>query len=242
MGRLNLIGRWSGGAVGVVCATLGQLVTARSAQDLVQAIRATGVVDERVLEAIRLTPRAEFVPTSHAATAYRDRPIAIGHAQVTTQPSLSAMVIESLDLSGDEQVLEVGTGLGFQTALLARLAAHVATIDRWPDLVVKARRSLARVGLDNVALYAGDGSLGIPEHAPYDAVVVSAAFPVVPPPLIEQLRPYGRLVQPIGSGGDEEVVLFERSANGLERRRVLTLAHFVRLYGQYGFPPDGVPG
>ena len=226
----------------MVCGTLGQLVTARSAQDLVQAIRASGVVDGRLLEAIRLTPRAEFVPPSHASTAYRDEPVAIGHAQVTTQPSLSATMIESLDLSGDEHVLEVGTGLGFQTALLARLAAYVITIDRWPDLVEKAQLNLARVGLDNVTLYAGDGSLGIPEHAPYDAVVVSAAFPEVPPPLIEQLRLYGRLVQPIGSGGDEEVVLFERSADGLERRRVLTLAHFVRLYGRYGFPPDGVSG
>lgn len=212
-------------------------MTARSAEDLLQAIRAAGVVDERVLEAVRLTPRAEFVPASHVASAYRDEPLPIGHAQVTTQPSLSAMMIEGLGLSGEERVLEIGTGLGFQTALLARLAANVVSVERWPDLVGRARRSLARAGLENVVLYVGDGSLGVPEHAPYDAVIVSAAFPEVPPPLIAQLRPNGRLVQPIGSGGNEEVVLFQRTADGLLRRRVLTSARFVRLYGRYGFPP-----
>jgi protein-L-isoaspartate(D-aspartate) O-methyltransferase len=125
-------------------------VTARSAENLVRAARAAGVVDAQVLEALQLTPRAEFVPVKHAATAYRDEPVAIGHSQVTTQPSLSAMMIESLSLSGEEYVLELGTGLGFQTALLARLAARVVSVERWPDLVEQAGRSLARVGLENV--------------------------------------------------------------------------------------------
>ena len=132
-------------------------------------------------------------------------------------------------------VLEIGTGLGFQTALLARLAARVISIERWPDLADQARRNLARQGLGNAEVLTGDGSRGLPEGAPYDAILVSAAFPQVPAPLAAQLRIGGRLVQPIGPGGSEQVVLFERSASGLERRHVLTLARFVRLHGRYGF-------
>ncbi|EFE71707.1 protein-L-isoaspartate(D-aspartate) O-methyltransferase [Streptomyces viridosporus] len=205
-------------------------------EDLVRAIREAGVTDERLLQAVRATPRAAFVPAGHQAHAYHDVPLSIGHAQVTTQPSLSAMMIEGLDLNGDEHVLEVGTGLGFQTALLARLSADVVTIERWPDIAQQARRNLAGQGIRNVELRVGDGSGGVPDRAPYDAVIVSAAFPEVPAPLAEQLRSGGHLVQPIGPGGREQVMSFLRTATGLERRRVLTPAHFVRLQGRYGFP------
>ncbi|MEV7966203.1 protein-L-isoaspartate(D-aspartate) O-methyltransferase [Sphaerisporangium sp. NPDC088356] len=208
-----------------------------SPEDLVSAVRAAGIHDERLIEAVRSTPRAAFVPADHAGVAYHDEPIPIGHRQVTTQPSLSAMMIEGLGLAGDEHVLEIGTGLGYQTGLLARLAADVVSIERWPDLVEQVRRNLARQGVDNVELLVGDGSRGLPDHAPYDAIIVSAAFPEVPPPLVKQLRLGGRLVQPVGPGGQEEVVLFQRAATGLERRQVLTLAYFVRLHGEYGFPP-----
>ncbi|MER6379346.1 protein-L-isoaspartate O-methyltransferase [Streptomyces sp. NPDC001250] len=206
--------------------------------DLVRALAVAGIRDERLLEAVRTTPRADFVPAGQVAFAYRDVAVAIGQGQVTTQPSLSALMIEGLGLAGSEHVLEVGTGLGFQTALLARLAADVVSIEIRPDIARQARGNLARQDVRNVELRVGDGSGGVPDRAPYDAVLVSAAFPEVPGPLAAQVKPGGRLVQPIGPGGSEQVVCFERTASGLVRLRVLTPACFVRLQGRYGFPPD----
>jgi protein-L-isoaspartate(D-aspartate) O-methyltransferase len=203
--------------------------------DLVAAARAVGVTDARVLAAMLATPRAAFVPAGQVVDAYADTPIPIPHGQVTTQPSLSASMIAALALTGDERVLEVGTGYGYQTALLAALAAHVVSVERWPDLAATARRNLAAHGVGNVEVLVGDGTRGAPKHAPFDAVLVSAAFPEVPPPLVEQLRVGGRLVQPIGRGGGEQVVLFTRTGEGLEPRATVTPASFVRLIGEYGF-------
>jgi protein-L-isoaspartate(D-aspartate) O-methyltransferase len=200
---------------------------------LVAAARAVGVRDQRVLDAIAAVPRADFVPAPYGRYATDDAPIPIPHDQVTTQPSLVARMVEALALTGGERVLEIGTGHGWQTALLARLAREVFSVERFADLAEMARAALA--GTDNVSIVVGDGSDGLAKHAPFDAILVTAAFPLVPAPLAEQLAEGGRLVQPIGPGGDEDVVLFEKRRGNLNRVRVITGAHFVRLYGRYGF-------
>lgn len=205
--------------------------------ELAEAVRLSGVRDERVLEALEAVPRAEFVPADSAGQAYVDRPIPIPHRQVTTQPSLSARMIAALSLSGNERVLEVGTGHGFQTALLAHLAAFVWSIERWPDLAARARTNLERHGADNVEVVVGDGSLGLPEHAPFDAIVVSAAFPRVPSPLAGQLAEGGRLVQPVGPGGADDVLLFGKRGGAIEELAFVTGAYFVKLYGEHGYGP-----
>jgi protein-L-isoaspartate(D-aspartate) O-methyltransferase len=162
--------------------------------------------------------------------------VAIGGGQVTTQPSLVATMVEALELAGDERVLEVGTGLGYQAAILARLAREVFTVERRAELADAARANLAAERVANVHVAVGDGSLGLPDHAPYDAIVVAAAHPHVPPPLMRQLAAGGRLVQPIGPSGAEDVTLFRRDAAGrLVRVRAITRAYFVPLYGRHGF-------
>jgi protein-L-isoaspartate(D-aspartate) O-methyltransferase len=211
-------------------------------RDLVEAVRDEGVRDEPVLAALAEVPREAYVPPDLAADAYRDRPLPIPHGQVTTQPSLIARMIAALRLEGEERVLEIGTGYGFQTALLARLARFVWTVERLPDVAAVARENLAAQGVENVEVVVGDGTEGLAEHAPFDAIVVSAAFPEVPSALAEQLAEGGRLVQPMGFGGNEEVVLFERTEKGLARRSTVTGAYFVRLYGRHGFPPESPAG
>ncbi len=200
------------------------------------AARLACVDESRVLDAIRSVPRAAFVPADQVEFAYDDVPVPIPHHQVTTQPSLSARMVQALRLTGAEQVLEVGTGYGYQTALLARLASFVTSIERWPDLAERARRNLAAQDIENVHIVDGDGTEGVPAGAPYDAIVVSAAFPQVPEPLVNQLRVGGRLVQPIGPGSAEQVTVFERTAEGLVSRGVLCHASFVRLYGRHAYP------
>jgi protein-L-isoaspartate(D-aspartate) O-methyltransferase len=186
-----------------------------------------------VLEAIATVPRASFVPAQYVDRADVDTPIPIPHAQVTTQPSLVARMVEALGLQGDERVLEVGTGYGWQTALLARLAREVFSVERFADLADSARANLA--GYDNVTVLVGDGSEGLPQHAPFNAILVAAAYPSVPQPLADQLAEGGRLVQPIGPGGAEDVVLFEKRGGALHPVRSVSAAHFVRLHGRYGF-------
>jgi len=211
-------------------------VTGSLQSDLLSALLAEGIRGPRLLEAIRAVPRADFVPPEAVDWAYHDMPLRIPHDQVTTQPSLVAKMVDALALSGAERVLEIGTGYGWQTALLARLARGVWSIERWPDLADAARENLSRHGAENVTVVVGDGSEGLAEQAPFDAILVSAAFPEVPEPLVEQLARGGRLVQPLGPGGNEEVVLFERRPEALVALRTITGAHFVRLVGRRGFP------
>jgi protein-L-isoaspartate(D-aspartate) O-methyltransferase len=205
----------------------------RSPQELVSACRSAGVADARVLAAVGAVPRAEFVPADSQARAYVDEPLRIPHGQVTTQPSLVARMVEALELAGDERVLEVGTGYGWQTALLARLAAEVWSVERFDDVAATARLHLA--GVPNVNVITGDGSAGLPAEAPFAAIIVAAAFPSVPDPLAAQLADDGRLVQPLGWGGAEDVALFQKVGGELVRRHTVTAAHFVRLYGRHGF-------
>jgi protein-L-isoaspartate(D-aspartate) O-methyltransferase len=212
---------------------------ANGPERLAAVARRRGIRDRRLLEAIASVPRAGFVPTTQGGRAYSDQPIPIGHDQVTTQPSLVAAMVEALRLEGEDGVLEVGTGLGWQTALLARLARRVFSIERVPDLAEEARRNLERHGIRNAEVVVGDGTAGLPDEAPFDAVLVSAAFTEVPGPLAAQLRDGGRLVQPIGLGGNDQVTLFERRGEALERRASVIPAHFVRLYGEHGFAPPG---
>ena len=202
---------------------------------LVERLTAAGIRDDRLLDAIAALPRAEFVPAESRERADEDAPLPIPHGQVTTQPSLSARMIEALALTGDERVLEIGTGHGFQTALLATLALEVWSIERVPHLAETAGENLRRRAIGNAAVVVADGTRGLPDHAPFEAIIVSAAFPIVPPPLGEQLAPGGRLVQPIGPGGHEKVTLFIESDGRLRHEALVTAAHFVPLVGEHGF-------
>ena len=205
-------------------------------EDLVRIIADEGVHDPRLLEALRSVPRAGFVPADLAGQAYEDKPLPIPHEQVTTQPSLVARMVEALGLAGSERVLEVGAGYAWQTALLARLCGFVWAVERFGDVAEAARENFARFGVTNAEVVTGNGTKGLPEHAPYHVILVAAAFPSVPRPLEEQLAAGGRLVQPVGPGGREEVILFEKGTRGFVRRRTIAWARFVRLHGAHAFP------
>jgi protein-L-isoaspartate(D-aspartate) O-methyltransferase len=209
---------------------------ARSPEGLVQVLRTQSIRDRRVITAFRAVQRARFVPPATEYLAYLDQPIPIPHGQVTTQPSLIARMVQALRLTGRERVLEVGTGLGFQTAILAVLAHQVVSVERFADLAEQARANLEAAGLGHVIVVVGDGTLGVPEHAPYHAIVVAAASPRIPQPLVDQLTPGGRLVQPVGRGGREMVTAFHKQSDRLVADAQLTPACFVPLVGTHGAP------
>lgn len=213
-------------------------MSARGRTSLVERAAALGVTDQRVLDAMVQVPRVAFVPPTARLVANRDAPIPIGHGQTTSQPTLIAHIVASLELASDDRVLEVGTGLGYQTALLALVAGHVYSIDRFADLVETARGNLASRQIHNVVLTVGDGTLGWPEHAPFDAIVVSAAFAEVPPPLVEQLVEGGRLIQPLGERRGDDLVRFVKRDGTLVVDRHLGAARFVPLRGDHGLADD----
>jgi protein-L-isoaspartate(D-aspartate) O-methyltransferase len=189
---------------------------------------ARGIRDARVLAAMRSVPRHELVPESQREYAYEDGPLPIGEGQTISQPYIVAAMSEAAALTGDERVLEVGTGSGYQAAVLAELAREVYTIELEPELAARAKRDLERLGYANVHTRTGDGYRGWPEVAPFDAILVTAAPDHVPPALESQLKRGGRLVIPVGDSGDQELWLFTKTERGLERQRLMPV-RFVPL-------------
>ena len=184
----------------------------------------------RVLDALRATDRAAFMPASAAARAYADAPHPIGHGQTISQPFIVALMTDMLDLTPDSRALEVGTGSGYQAAVLARLARQVFSIETIPALSRQAGQALARAGLRNVALRVGDGAAGWPEAAPFDAVIVTAASAAVPPALLDQLASPGRMVVPVGPpGAEQELRLIARDEAGAVGERGVLAVRFVPL-------------
>ena len=203
---------------------------------LVHACRQAGVEDERVLDAVRAVDRTAFLPSAQKRSATRDAPLPIGDGQTTSQPSLIARMVQALHLTGDETVLEVGTGSGYQTAILSRLARSVVSIDRHPSLVDSATAALD--GLDNVVLVVGDGTLGWPDLAPYDAITVGATGPQVPPALLAQLADGGRLVIPVGPPNRSSLQRWIRRGTESVGPEQLMQVRFVPLIGEAGFADE----
>ncbi len=200
----------------------------RSQEGLTRLIE-RDVADPRIVAAFRSVPREGFVPEGLKGEAYRDRPVPIPHEQTTSQPSLIARMIDAARVQGDDRVLEVGTGYGFQTALLAKLAREVISVERHAGLAEAARKNLKRAGIDNASVIVGNGWDGAPGAAPFEAIVVAAAADEVPRALVEQLAEGGRLVIPVKRGGSDDVLLFEKKEGELIEMRLVTPARFVPL-------------
>lgn len=201
----------------------------RSQEGLARLIEREGVTHRDLLDAFRDVDRALFVPKGSERDAYDDRPVRIPEGQTTSQPSLIARMIEAAAPARDDVVLEIGAGYGFQTALLARLSKRVIAIERWESLATAARANLTRVGVENATVVVGDGYKGEPAHAPYDAIVVSAAADEVPVTLVDQLSEGGRLVIPLRVAHGEDVTLFVKRSGSLQQVTILTPARFVPL-------------
>jgi len=201
---------------------------------LVEVLRRKGVRDLAVLRAVQMVPRHLFVPESVRHRAYDDTALPIGSGQTISQPYVQARYLELIGLTGREKVLEIGTGSGYQTALLALLASMVFSVERVPHLAQSARTALANSGIRNVTVLVGDGTLGWRPFAPYDAILVSAASPEIPGPLVEQLALGGRMVIPLGDRASQTLTLVERNGDGVRASTVADV-RFVPLVGQFGF-------
>ena len=206
----------------------------RRAAMVERQLRERGIHDERVLAAMGEVPREAFVPKRRRELAYADAALPIGAEQTISQPWIVAAILQALELTGDEQVLEIGTGSGYSTCLLGRLAAHVVSVERHSSLARAAAEALRGCGADNVELMIGDGSRGVPGHAPFDAIAVHAAAPAPPPALLEQLAEGGRMVVPVASGKEEMLTLLRRRGGELESTAIAS-CRFVPLIGAEGF-------
>lgn len=198
-------------------------------------LRARGITDPRVLTAMGRVPRHRFVEEALAGRAYGDYPLPIGEKQTISQPYMVALMTQALELGGGERVLEVGTGSGYQTAILAELAGKVYSVERIRALADRARAILEELGYYNVLIRVGDGTLGWREEAPFDAVLVTAAAPEVPAPLVEQLKPGGRLVIPVGGTTAQVLKSLVKDADGTVRESELVGCVFVKLVGEQGW-------
>ena len=203
-------------------------------QRLVETIRSRGIHDVAVLRAFEMTPRHLFVPSGLWHRAYEDAPLPIGSKQTISQPSIHAKYLELLKLTGHEKVLEIGTGSGYQTVLLAHLVEQVFSIERIAALMDQDRQNIQRAGVTNVSLLVGDGTVGWRAHAPYDAILVSAASPKVPEPLLEQLADGGKLVIPLGGMDEQDLVMFTKKGGEIVRESILPV-RFVPLLGMHAW-------
>jgi protein-L-isoaspartate(D-aspartate) O-methyltransferase len=200
-----------------------------------EQLAARGIEDRRVLSAMATTPRHVFVDEALRERAYDDHPLPIGHGQTISHPYTVALMTEALELQGTERVLEIGTGSGYQTAILAKLCANVFSIERIAALATRARRVLDQLGLYNVALRVGDGSIGWNAEAPFDAIIVTAGSPQLPRPLLAQLRAGGRLVVPIGEEESQSLLRLRVDGSGGVTEEYIGDCRFVKLLGRYGF-------
>ena len=201
---------------------------------LVETLREKGIRDLSVLRAIEMTPRHEFIPTGIRHRAYEDAPLPIGSGQTISQPWVHARYLELLELTGREKVLEIGTGSGYETVLLAHLVAQVFSIERIPAVFQQARENIQRAGARNVSLLQGDGTVGWREYSPYDAILVGAGSPTIPQPLLDQLADGGRLLIPIGDREEQKLVLARRHGATIETREIAPV-RFVPLLGSHGW-------
>jgi protein-L-isoaspartate(D-aspartate) O-methyltransferase len=207
---------------------------ARERERMVDELASRGVSDPRVLAAMRGVPRHRFVQEALQARAYGDHPLPIGEEQTISQPFIVGLMTSLLELSGREKVLEVGTGSGYQTAVLAELARRVCSIERLPRLAERARALLESLGHDNVWVRVGNGALGWPDQAPFDRIIVTAGGPVIPPPLVQQLAEGGRIVLPVGNPDNQTLTVVE-NVGGEIRQRTHGDCKFVKLVGKYAW-------
>jgi protein-L-isoaspartate(D-aspartate) O-methyltransferase len=214
----------------------GELRGAR--ERLVDTLREKGIRDLSVLRAIEMTPRHAFVPTGLRHRAYEDSPLPIGNGQTISQPWVHARYLELLQLKGTEKVLEVGTGSGYQTVLLAHLVPQVFSIERIPALYHAAREAIEKAGVRNVSMLMGDGTVGWREYAPYDGILVGAGAPSMPQPLLDQLAEGGRLLIPIGDRENQKLVVAERKSGAIVTKDIAPV-RFVPLLGSHGWNTEG---